>query len=117
MIEKWIRKIVPDYRSKRELREALIRYEKANVCRIEVKARICNHDLYEWRNNRIEDEIVKDMILRMMPRLKRHLHIACRESIKDNSTYFTAHIDVTDNWDGDVTYEQGYSYRQPDARS
>lgn len=117
MFEGWIRSFAPDYRSKRELREELSRYEKANVCRIEVKARICHHDLYEWRNNRIEDEIVKDMILRMMPRLKRHLHMDCRESIKEDATYFTAHIDVADNWEGNLTHEQGYSYRQPDARS
>ena len=105
MFERWIRKIIPDYWSKRELREELRRYEKANVFHIEVKSRICNHDLYEWRNNRIEDEIVKDMILRMMPRLKRHFHISCKESFKEDATYFTAHIDVVENWEGYITHE------------
>lgn len=117
MFEGLIRRLVPDYRSKRELREELRRYEKANVFRIEVKAVISNRDLYEWKNDGIEERIEKDMILRMMPRLKRHLHIACRESIKEDATYFTAHIDVAENWEGNLTHEQGYSYRKPDARS
>lgn len=118
MFEGLIRRFAPDYRSKRELREELSRYEKANVYRIEVKARISDRDRIEAKariSNR--DRIEEDMILRMMPRLKRHLHIACRESIKEDATYFTAHIDVADNWEGNLTHEQGYSYRQPDARS
>lgn len=99
MFEKWIRKIVPDYRSKRELRDELIRYEKANVCRIVAKERISNHDLYARMNDGIMYDIEENMILDMIPKLKRHLKMNCMESIKDNYTYFTAHIDVVDNWE------------------
>lgn len=117
MFEGWIRRFVPDYRSKRELIDALKRYENANICRIDAKLKVSNHDLFVRMNDSIMEDIEENLFLNMIPMLKRHLHMSCSGSIKENATYFTAHIDVADNWEGNLTHEQGYSYRKPDARS
>ncbi|MGN0989980.1 MAG: hypothetical protein ACI4O4_00840 [Candidatus Ventricola sp.] len=115
MIEKWIRKIVPDYRSKRELREALSRYEKSvNVCRIEVTAKISERDFEKWISDEgfenVNNSIERKLTVRMTKNLKKHLHIHTY-SVKENYRYFVAYIDVADNWEGYVTYEQGGSDR------
>lgn len=116
MFEGLIRRFVPDYRSKRELREELSRYEKAaNVFRIEVTAKISQRDYEKW----ISDEgfenvnhcIERRLIARMTESIKKHLHIQNIYSVEENYRYFVAHIDVADNWKGCVTYEQGISDR------
>lgn len=116
MLETWIRRFVPDYRSKRELREELRRYEKAaNVFRIEVTAKISERDYVKWISDegfeKVNHSIERKLIARMTESIKKHSNIQSIYSDEENYRYFVAHIDVADNWKGCVTYEQGISDR------